>query len=99
MKDGTDAVSGWPLLIAFFLLKCASGRNVGFAHHGGVSERAFLIAHPAWSSSAMARGTRRALARVLWNDPQQASCAMRAVTKSPSSAPVSTSSNLPGILG
>jgi urocanate hydratase len=67
MKDGSDAVSDWPILNA--LLNCASGATwVSFHHGGGVglgySQHAGLV--------IVADGTRaaaRRLERVLWNDP------------------------------
>jgi urocanate hydratase len=67
MKDGSDAVSDWPILNA--LLNCASGATwVSFHHGGGVgmgySQHAGLV--------IVADGTQEAagrLERVLWNDP------------------------------
>jgi urocanate hydratase len=67
MKDGSDAVSDWPILNA--LLNCASGATwVSFHHGGGVgmgySQHAGLV--------IVADGTpeaARRLERVLWNDP------------------------------
>jgi urocanate hydratase len=67
MKDGSDAVSDWPLLNA--LLNCASGATwVSFHHGGGVgigySQHAGMV--------VVADGTPQAaqrLERVLWNDP------------------------------
>jgi urocanate hydratase len=67
MKDGSDAVSDWPLLNA--LLNCASGATwVSFHHGGGVgigySQHAGMV--------VVADGTpeaARRIARVLWNDP------------------------------
>jgi urocanate hydratase len=67
MKDGSDAVSDWPLLNA--LLNCASGATwVSFHHGGGVgigySQHAGMV--------IVADGTPQAaqrLERVLWNDP------------------------------
>jgi urocanate hydratase len=67
MKDGSDAVSDWPILNA--LLNCASGATwVSFHHGGGVgmgySQHAGLV--------IVADGTQEAarrLRRVLWNDP------------------------------
>jgi urocanate hydratase len=67
MKDGSDAVSDWPLLNA--LLNCASGATwVSFHHGGGVgigfSQHAGMV--------IVADGTpeaARRIARVLWNDP------------------------------
>jgi urocanate hydratase len=67
MKDGSDAVSDWPLLNA--LLNCASGATWVSIHHGGgvgigYSQHAGMV--------VVADGTREAarrLERVLWNDP------------------------------
>src|SRR4249919_212035 len=67
MKDGSDAVSDWPLLNA--LLNCASGATwVSFHHGGGVgigySQHAGMVIVADGTPEAAAR-----LARVLWNDP------------------------------
>ena len=67
MRDGSDAVSDWPLLNA--LLNCASGATwVSFHHGGGVgmgySQHAGLVIVCDGSEAADRR-----LARVLWNDP------------------------------
>jgi urocanate hydratase len=67
MKDGTDAVSDWPLLNA--LLNTASGATwVSFHHGGGVgigfSQHAGVVIVADGSEAA-----REKLARVLWNDP------------------------------
>ncbi|MBI1366610.1 MAG: urocanate hydratase [Alphaproteobacteria bacterium] len=67
MKDGSDAVSDWPLLNA--LLNCASGATWVSIHHGGgvgmgFSQHAGMV--------IVADGTEEAahrLKRVLWNDP------------------------------
>ncbi|RWO34832.1 MAG: urocanate hydratase [Mesorhizobium sp.] len=67
MKDGSDAVSDWPLLNA--LLNTASGATWVSLHHGGgvgmgFSQHAGMV--------IVADGTREAakrLERVLWNDP------------------------------
>ena len=67
MKDGSDAVSDWPLLNA--LLNCASGATWVSIHHGGgvgigYSQHAGMV--------IVADGTEdaaRRLERVLWNDP------------------------------
>ena len=67
MKDGSDAVSDWPLLNA--LLNCASGATWVSIHHGGgvgigYSQHAGMV--------IVADGTpdaKRRLERVLWNDP------------------------------
>ena len=67
MRDGSDAVSDWPLLNA--LLNTASGATwVSFHHGGGVgmgySQHAGLVICCDGSQEADER-----LARVLWNDP------------------------------
>jgi urocanate hydratase len=67
MRDGSDAVSDWPLLNA--LLNTASGATWVSLHHGGgvgmgFSQHAGMV--------IVADGTEdaaRRLARVLWNDP------------------------------
>ena len=67
MRDGSDAVSDWPLLNA--LLNCASGATWVSLHHGGgvgmgYSQHAGMV--------VVADGTpeaARRLERVLWNDP------------------------------
>src|SRR3954470_18426072 len=67
MRDGSDAVSDWPLLNA--LLNCASGATWVSLHHGGgvgigYSQHAGMV--------IVADGTpeaARRLDRVLWNDP------------------------------
>ncbi len=67
MKDGSDAISDWPLLNA--LLNCASGATWVSIHHGGgvgmgFSQHAGVV--------IVADGTEKAaqrLARVLHNDP------------------------------
>jgi urocanate hydratase len=67
MKDGTDAVSDWPLLNA--LLNTAGGATWVSLHHGGgvgmgYSQHAGVVIVCDGTSEADAR-----LARVLWNDP------------------------------
>jgi len=67
MKDGSDAVSDWPLLNA--LLNCASGATwVSFHHGGGVgigfSQHAGLVICCDGTPEAAKR-----IDRVLWNDP------------------------------
>jgi urocanate hydratase len=67
MRDGSDAVSDWPLLNA--LINCASGATWVSIHHGGgvgigYSQHAGMV--------IVADGTpdaARRLERVLWNDP------------------------------
>ncbi|NWG23623.1 MAG: urocanate hydratase [Pseudorhodoplanes sp.] len=67
MKDGSDAVSDWPLLNA--LLNCASGATWVSLHHGGgvgigYSQHAGMVIVADGTPQAASR-----LARVLWNDP------------------------------
>jgi len=67
MKDGSDAVSDWPLLNA--LLNCASGATWVSLHHGGgvgmgFSQHAGMVIVCDGTPAAHAR-----IARVLWNDP------------------------------
>jgi len=67
MRDGSDAVSDWPLLNA--LLSTASGATwVSFHHGGGVgmgySQHAGLVIVCDGTEAADAR-----IERVLWNDP------------------------------
>lgn len=67
MRDGSDAVSDWPLLNA--LLNCASGATWVSIHHGGgvgmgFSQHAGVVVVADGSEAAAQR-----LARVLHNDP------------------------------
>ncbi|MDE1987398.1 MAG: urocanate hydratase [Alphaproteobacteria bacterium] len=67
MKDGSDAVSDWPLLNA--LLNTASGATWVSLHHGGgvgmgFSQHAGMVIVCDGTEAAALR-----LARVLWNDP------------------------------
>ena len=67
MRDGSDAVSDWPLLNA--LLNTASGATWVSIHHGGgvgmgYAQHAGLVIVCDGSKEADAR-----IARVLWNDP------------------------------
>jgi len=67
MKDGSDAVSDWPLLNA--LLNCASGATWVSIHHGGgvgmgFSQHAGMVIVADGTSAAAKR-----LERVLTNDP------------------------------
>ncbi len=67
MKDGSDAVSDWPLLNA--LINTASGATWVSLHHGGgvgmgFSQHAGLVIVADGTSEAAKR-----LERVLWNDP------------------------------
>ena len=67
MKDGTDAVSDWPLLNA--LLNTAGGATWVSLHHGGgvgmgYSQHAGVVIVADGTDAAAQR-----LSRVLWNDP------------------------------
>ena len=67
MRDGSDAVSDWPLLNA--LLNCASGATWVSLHHGGgvgigYSQHAGMVIVADGTPEAAKR-----LERVLWNDP------------------------------
>ena len=67
MRDGSDAVSDWPLLNA--LLNCASGATWVSIHHGGgvgigYSQHAGMVIVCDGTEAAARR-----IARVLWNDP------------------------------
>ena len=67
MRDGSDAVSDWPLLNA--LLNTASGATWVSLHHGGgvgmgYSQHAGMVIVADGTDAAAKR-----LARVLWNDP------------------------------
>ena len=67
MKDGSDAVSDWPLLNA--LLNCASGATWVSLHHGGgvgmgFSQHSGMVICADGTDDAAER-----LGRVLWNDP------------------------------
>jgi len=67
MRDGSDAVSDWPMLNA--LLNCASGATWVSLHHGGgvgmgFSQHAGLVIVCDGTPAAAKR-----IARVLWNDP------------------------------
>ena len=67
MRDGSDAVSDWPLLNA--LLNCASGATWVSLHHGGgvgmgYSQHAGMVVVCDGTEAAGRR-----VGRVLWNDP------------------------------
>jgi len=67
MRDGSDAVSDWPLLNA--LLNCASGATWVSIHHGGgvgmgFSQHAGMVICCDGTPEAAKR-----IERVLWNDP------------------------------
>ncbi len=67
MRDGSDAVSDWPLLNA--LLNCASGATwVSFHHGGGVGIGFSQHAGMVIVCDGTAEAARR-IERVLWNDP------------------------------
>ena len=66
MKDGSDAVSDWPLLNA--LLNCASAQP-GCRYITAAASAWASRSMPAWSSSRRHAGAARRLERVLWNDP------------------------------
>jgi urocanate hydratase len=67
MRDGSDAVSDWPMLNA--LLNCASGATWVSLHHGGgvgigFSQHAGMVIVCDGTPEAAQR-----IGRVLWNDP------------------------------
>jgi urocanate hydratase len=67
MRDGSDAVSDWPMLNA--LLNCASGATWVSLHHGGgvgmgYSQHAGMVVVCDGTKEAASR-----IERVLWNDP------------------------------
>jgi urocanate hydratase len=67
MRDGSDAISDWPLLNA--LLNCASGATWVSIHHGGgvgigFSQHAGMVIVCDGTPEAARR-----IGRVLWNDP------------------------------
>ena len=67
MRDGSDAVSDWPLLNA--LLNCAGGATWVSIHHGGgvgmgYAQHAGVVIVCDGSDAAARR-----IGRVLWNDP------------------------------
>jgi len=59
MRDGSDAVSDWPLLNA--LVNCAGGATWVSIHHGGGV--GMVIVCDGTEAAA------QRIARVLWNDP------------------------------
>lgn len=67
MKDGSDAVSDWPLLNA--LLNCASGATWVSIHHGGGVGMGFSQHSGMVICCDGSEDADRRLARVLWNDP------------------------------
>jgi urocanate hydratase len=98
MRDGSDAVSDWPLLNA--LLNCASGATWVSIHHGGgvgigYSQHAGMVVVCDGTPEAARR-----LERVLWNDP--ATGVMRHADAGYDDAIACARANgldLPGILG
>jgi urocanate hydratase len=98
MRDGSDAVSDWPLLNA--LLNCAGGATWVSLHHGGgvgmgFSQHAGMVIVCDGTPAAARR-----IARVLWNDP--ASGVMRHADAGYGTAIDSARQHgldLPGILG
>jgi urocanate hydratase len=67
MKDGSDAVSDWPLLNA--LLNTASGATWVSLHHGGGVGMGFSQHAGMVIVADGTEGAARRLGRVLWNDP------------------------------
>ena len=98
MRDGSDAVSDWPLLNA--LLNCASGATWVSLHHGGgvgmgFSQHAGMVICCDGTPEAARR-----IERVLWNDP--ATGVMRHADAGYEDAIACARAhqlNLPGILG
>ncbi|HEY3719864.1 MAG TPA: urocanate hydratase [Roseiarcus sp.] len=98
MRDGSDAISDWPLLNA--LLNCASGATWVSLHHGGgvgmgFSQHAGMVVVCDGTPEAAKR-----IGRVLWNDP--ASGVMRHADAGYPAAIDCARTNeldLPGILG
>lgn len=98
MKDGSDAVSDWPMLNA--LLNCASGATWVSLHHGGgvgmgFSQHSGMVICCDGTDDAARR-----IERVLWNDP--ATGVMRHADAGYEDAIACARENdlkLPGILG
>ncbi len=67
MKDGSDAVSDWPLLNA--LLNTASGATWVSIHHGGGVGMGFSQHSGMVICADGSDDSARRIARVLWNDP------------------------------
>ncbi len=67
MKDGSDAVSDWPLLNA--LLNCASGATWVSLHHGGGVGMGFSQHSGMVICCDGSEDADRRLGNVLWNDP------------------------------
>ena len=98
MRDGSDAVSDWPLLNA--LLNCASGATWVSLHHGGgvgmgFSQHSGMVIVCDGTPEAARR-----VGRVLWNDP--ATGVMRhadAGYEAARDCAIQHKLDLPGILG
>jgi urocanate hydratase len=67
MRDGSDAVSDWPLLNA--LLNCASGATWVSLHHGGGVGMGFSQHSGMVICCDGTEAASRRIGRVLWNDP------------------------------
>ena len=67
MRDGSDAVSDWPLLNA--LLNCASGATWVSLHHGGGVGMGFSQHSGMVICCDGTKEADRRIERVLWNDP------------------------------
>ncbi len=67
MRDGSDAVSDWPLLNA--LLNCASGATWVSLHHGGGVGMGFSQHSGMVICCDGTEAAARRIERVLWNDP------------------------------
>jgi urocanate hydratase len=67
MKDGSDAVSDWPLLNA--LLNTASGATWVSLHHGGGVGMGFSQHSGMVICCDGSEDADRRISRVLWNDP------------------------------
>jgi urocanate hydratase len=67
MRDGSDAVSDWPLLNA--LLNCASGATWVSLHHGGGVGMGFSQHSGMVICCDGTEDADRRIERVLWNDP------------------------------
>jgi urocanate hydratase len=67
MRDGSDAVSDWPLLNA--LLNCASGATWVSLHHGGGVGMGFSQHSGMVICCDGTEEAARRIGRVLWNDP------------------------------
>lgn len=98
MKDGSDAVSDWPLLNA--LLNTASGATWVSLHHGGGVGMGFSQHSGMVICADGTEDAARRIGKVLWNDP--ATGVMRHADAGYESAMACAKDNklnLPGILG